>query len=200
MKKRFFKPSNFEKYYKDLVPLMKKEDNQKYFLIILSLSASIFFFLFAINPTLSTIAKLKKQITDATLVEAQLSEKINNLSLLSQEYQTIQQDLPIILDAVPREPQVPTLVGQIQSLGSESSVQIGNIEVMPVNLTSSNATSSASVFFTITANSSFENMQIFIDNLINMQRVISINAIQTTKSTEDESYDFIIKGGAYYKK
>jgi len=198
--KKLFKTSNYEKYYKDLVPVIKKENNQKYFLIILSLAASIFFFIFAINPTLSTIAKLKKQITDATFVEQQLSQKINNISQLSQEYQLIQPDLPLIFDAVPKEPQVPTLVGQIQSLGSQSSVQLTNIEVLPVNLTSSVSTVSSSLSFNISGISSFENMQNFIDNLIVSQRVISVSSIQASKSEEGENFDFIIKGSAYYKK
>ncbi len=198
--KKLFKTSNFDKYYKDLVPAIKKENNQKYFLIILSISASIFFFIFAINPTLSTIAKLKKQITDARFVEQQLSQKINNISQLSQEYQLLQEDLPLIFDAVPKDPQVPTLVGQIQSIGGDSLVQITNIEVSPVNLSSSSSTSSSSFSFNISGISRFENIQTFVDNLINSQRVISISSIQASKGEDSENFDFIIKGWAYYKK
>lgn len=198
--KTFFKPSNYDKYYKNLVPYLKKENSQKYFLIVLSLSASIFFILFAINPTLSTIAGLKKQIEDAKFVEGQLSQKINNLSLLSQEYQEIEEDIPFILDAVPQNPEVPALVGQIQSLGQESSVQIYNIEVHPVNLISSTSTQSSYFGFDISGTSSNENLQIFIDNLTNMQRALSIIGVQAAKNAEGDVVDFIIKGRAFYKK
>jgi Tfp pilus assembly protein PilO len=198
--KIFLKTSNYEKYYKELVPYLKKENSQKYFIIVLSLTASIFFLIFAINPTLSTIAKLKKQISDAQYVEQMLSQKIKNISNLSQEYQIIENDIPLIMDAVPQSPQIPTFVGQIQTLGQESSIMIVNIEVLPVNLNSRIATQSSSFTFEISGNSSYENMQKFIDDLIKMQRALSIIGIQTSKDTETDSIDFIIKGLAYFKK
>src|SRR3990172_232382 len=95
------KKSNYEKYYKDFIPYFKREKSQKYLTIILSVSAAIFFFIFAINPTLSTIAKLNKQISDSEMVEQKLSQKVNNLSSLSQEYEKIKPDLPVIMDTIP---------------------------------------------------------------------------------------------------
>ncbi len=195
-----FKTSNYEKYYKDLIPYLKKENSQKYFIIILSLLASIFFFIFAINPTLSTIAKLKKQITDAQFVEEKLSTKINNLSILSQEYQNIQDDIPLIMDAIPQSAQVPNLVGQIQSLGQESSVEIINIQVSPVSLISATSTQSSSFVFDVSGTSTYDNLERFIDELTKMQRALSIVGIQATENTDGEGIDFIIKGRAFYKK
>jgi len=197
--KNFFKPSNYEKYYKDLVPYLKKEKNQKYLTIILTLSASIFFFLFAINPTVSTIVKLKKQITDAQFVEGKLSQKITNLSSLSQQYQEIQSDIPLILDAIPTTPEAPSLVGQIQTIAADSSVQIGDIDIGTVILNSKDSSESSSFTYTATGQGSFTDTQIFISNLTTMQRALSITSIQITRSTGD-SVSFIIKGLAYFKK
>lgn len=198
--KLFNKNSNFEKYYKDLVPVMKKEETQKYFVLILSLSASIFFFIFAINPTLSTIVKLKKQIVDAKIVDEKLTEKIQNISNLSQEYEALKPDLPLIFDAVPQNPEAPTFVGQIQSLGSQSSASILNIEIQPINLSTTDSATSQSFTFNITGSASFDNFKIFIDNLINMQRAVSITSIQISRNPETNDIDFQIKGLAYFKK
>lgn len=199
--KLFSKNSNYDKYYKDLVPYFKKEQNQKYLFIILTLGASIFFFLFAINPTLSTIAGLKKQISDAKFVEQRLSEKVDNISRLSLQYEQIQEDIPYIVDAVPQSPQTPTLVGQIQAIGNQSSVKITNVEVLPVILTSGNSTTSSSFAFDITGTSNFENIQSFLNNLTNMQRAVSISSIQILRDTTgDNSLNFVIRGIAYFKK
>jgi len=195
------KNKNYEKYYKDLVPYLKKEQSQKYLFITLSICASIFFLIFAINPTLSTIANLKKQINDATFIEEKLSQKVKNLSSLSQEYQTIQEDIPYVLDAIPQSPKVPTLVGQIRALGEQSSVQITNIEILPVALTSNNPSSNANFAFSVVGNSSFLNTQTFLKNLTNMQRVLSISSIQISKNSElEDQVDFVFKGSAYFKK
>ena len=176
--KSLFKSSNYEKYYKDLIPYLKKEKNQQYIALILTLSASIFFFLFAINPTLSTIANLKKQVSDAKFVEEKLTQKINNLSSLSQEYLVLEEDIPIVLDAIPLSPEAPTLVGQIQTLANQSSIKITNIEILPVELNDKNATKSSFFVFKVTGNSSFENIQKFLADLTNKQRLASIDFVQ----------------------
>jgi Tfp pilus assembly protein PilO len=198
--KSIFKTSNYEKYYKNLVPYFKKEKNQKYFTIVLTLTASIFFILFAINPTVSTIINLRKQLADAKVVDEKLTQKINNLTALSQQYQNIQDDLPFIIDAIPQTPKAPELVGQIQSIGQESSVQINNVEIMPLNLNVTSSTKSSSFEFNVMGEGSFENVQSFISNLINMQRAVSVTSIQLTSSGGDENINFILKGLSYFKK
>jgi len=192
--KTVFKTSNFDKYYKDLVPYLKKEKNQQYFTIILSLTASIFFIVFAINPTISTIVNLRKQLTDAQFVDERLTQKINNLSSLSQQYQTIEGDIPLILDALPEKPEAPTLVGQIQTIGEDSSVQVNDIEILPINLSVKNSTTSSSFEFNVTGEGSSTNIQEFLKNLI------SITSIQFVENSNGENLSFVIKGLAYFKK
>jgi HAMP domain-containing protein len=98
--KKVFKNLKYERYYKELLPYIKKEKNQQYFAVILTLGASIFFALFAINPTLSTISKLKKEVEDRKFAESMLTAKINSLSSLSTEYEIIERDLELVYDAV----------------------------------------------------------------------------------------------------
>ncbi len=192
--------SNYEKYYQDILPYFKNEKTQKYFAIILTISASIFFFLFAINPTLSTIAKLKRQITDSKIVEGKLSQKINNLSSLSQAYESAKGDIPLIMDAIPQSANAPTLVGQIQSLAQQSSVNISSINVSPVNLSSQSSSTSSTFGFEVTGKSTYDNLQKFLSNLVNMQRAVSINSIQMSKSIDSGDIEMVIKGQAYFKK
>lgn len=198
--KKIFRGIKYEKYYKDLLPYLRKEKNQQYFTIILTLGASIFFALFAINPTLSTIAKLRREIKDSRFVEKRLSEKINNLSSLSTQYQNIQSDLPIILDAIPQKPEAPTLVAQIQSIAKDSSVEISKFDVAPVNLQAQNASTSSSFSFELTGQGNYDNLQRFMSDLINMQRVVSVDSISISKDVAGEGLEINIKGSSYFKK
>lgn len=198
--KKIFRGIKYEKYYKDLLPYLRKEKNQQYFTIILTLGASIFFALFAINPTLSTIAKLRREIKDSRFVEKRLSEKINNLSSLSTQYQNIQSDLPIILDAIPQKPEAPTLVAQIQSIAKDSSVEISKFDVAPVNLQVQNASTSSSFSFELTGQGNYDNLQRFMSDLINMQRVVSVDSISISKDVAGEGLEINIKGSSYFKK
>lgn len=199
--KKIFGGMKYEKYYKEMLPYIKKEKNQQYFKVILTLGAAIFFILFAINPAVSTIVKLRREINDSSFVEKRLSEKISNLSNLSTQYQSIQEDLPYILDAIPKDPEVPTLVAQVQSIANESSVGITKLDVASVNLIGSAASISSSFVFEINGQGDYENLRKFISDLINMQRIVSVSSISISKDTGiDSNLGIKIRGFAYFKK
>jgi len=197
--KKVFKGIKYEKYYKDILPYLKKQKNQEYFMAILTLGAIIFFALFAINPTISTIAKLRKEVQDSKFVDKALDEKINNLSSLITEYSVIQKDLPFVLDAIPKNPQAPTLVGQIQTIAQTSNVIIEDLDISEVGLTNKDASTSANFSFSLTGTSTYENIKTFVDDLITMQRIVSLESITLTKNSDSESIQLDLKGSAYYK-
>lgn len=199
--KKVFKNVQYEKYYKDLLPYLKKEKNQQYLAVILTLGATIFFALFAINPTLSTITRLRREVNDSKFVNEKLKEKVQALSSLSTEYQAIEGDLNFVYDAVPFQPEAPTLIAQIQSIATETEINLENIKVSPISLEIQSSTKSSSFAFELTGESNFENIQQFISTLINMERLISIDKISISKGVlEDSSLQLDILGSAYYKK
>lgn len=214
--KKIFKNLKYDKYYKDVLPYLKKDRNQQYFAIILTFSASIFFALFAINPTLSTIAKLKKEVADNKLVDQRLSEKINNLSLLSSAYEDVTSDISFVTDAIPVNPNAPTLVAQIQSIAKNSDVLISGLTISPINLIAKESNKSSVFTFEFSAQGNFENISKFISDLVNMQRIVTIHRISISKDnpvaqTETETevltnpvsgqnLNANIKGSVYFKK
>ncbi len=198
--KKVFKGIKYEKYYKDILPYLKKQKNQEYFMVILTLGATIFFALFAINPTLSTIVKLRKEIEDSRFVESALTNKINHLSSLSTQYSEIQSDIPVILDAIPEQPQAPTLVGQIQTIAQTTSISIEELDISEVGLTDEGASKSSKFNFNLTATSTYENLKNFISELVIMQRIVSLEKITLTKNSDTESIQLDLQGTAYYKK
>lgn len=198
---KIFKNIKYDRYYKEILPYLKKEKNQQYFAVILTLGASIFFALFAINPTISTIAHLRREVLDSKSVEKKLSDKINSLSSLSQEYQNIQKDIPYVLDAIPNKPESLILTAQIQSIAQSSAITISNIEVSPMSLDVLESTNSSSLTFNLSANGSYENIEKFIFSLIDMQRIVSVDAILISKEDiEDDKVELNIKGSSYFKK
>lgn len=199
--KKIFKNIKYDRYYKEILPYLKKEKNQQYFAVILTLGASIFFALFAINPTLSTIAHLRREVLDSKSVEKKLSDKINNLSSLSQEYQDIQKDIPYILDAVPNRSESLILTAQIQSIAQSSAITISNIEISPMSLDVLEPTSSSSLIFNLSAEGSYENIERFVLSLIDMQRIVSVDTISVSKADiAIDKVELDIKGSSYFKK
>ena len=195
------KKEGYDKYSKALVPYLKNTENQKYISVFLTIGASIFFILFAINPTISTIARLTKEVADNKTLENNLSKKIENINSLGSLFPDIEQDIPLIEDAVPIRPDAPTLVAQIQKLADESAITIGSVEVSPINLTANQGTSSSTFDFSMTIGGQYNDFSRFLDYLVTMQRALSINSILITKiQSEGRLVSGVLKGTAYFKK
>ena len=197
------KKDEFAKYMV-LIPSYKAEKTQKFTTIFLTLIASIILGIFAINPTLSTIGNLQKQIEDDKFVESKLEEKINNLSILQEKYIPIQQDLPIIYSAVPKTTEMSLLIGQLQSIAKSSNLKIDTIQTFETDNINSPALYGdySSFDFEISAQGNYQDIQTFISNLVNFQRVITLGNISLSKSRDINNAMLIlnIKGTAYLKE
>ncbi|MBI2025748.1 MAG: type 4a pilus biogenesis protein PilO [Candidatus Levybacteria bacterium] len=197
---KLFKKVNREKYskYLELIPDFKKEKAQKFTTLVLSLVAIIVLALFAINPTLSTIANLQKQLEDAKFVTGRLEQKINNLSVLQTKYNSIQPDLPIVYEAVPKSTEATKITGQLQTLTEEVSMKIVSIQVSEIE-----ASKKGGFFyytFSITASGNLENALDFLEKVANMQRVIDVSDISINIAAFDKSLQFNLQGKVFYKE
>lgn len=197
------KKDEYHKYL-ELMPDFKQEKTQKYITIVLTLLASIILGVFALGPTLSTIASLQKQLEDDKFVEQKLREKINNLSLLQQKYSSIQTDLPIVYDALPKISQIPLLTAQIQAVANDSSVKVTNFQTFQaeVSHTAVSTKKFASYNFSVTVQGSYQNMTVFMDKLVSFQRIVTIENVSVTKVTGLNATDLrlAVKGNAYFKE
>ncbi len=193
------KKFNKEQYgkYLELLPNFKKEKAQKFTTIVLTIISVIILAIFAINPTLSTIASLQKQLDDAKFVTEKLDQKINNLSVLQTKYETIKQDLPIIYDAVPKTEEVALLTGQLQSITTENNLAIVSMQVTDF-VDSDNF---SYITFNMSLQGTYENMLNFLNKAVSMQRIIDFTDINiSTTDNENGGLTLAIKGIALHKK
>lgn len=193
-------PNN--KYLK-MLPDFQSERAQKFTTIILTLITLSFFGLFAINPTLSTIARLKKELSDNQFVEQQLKQKINNLSVLQQKYSLLQKDIPIVLNTLPKNPDVPILFAQIQSVAENYNIGIKNLQNFQVELFKPQADNKQyySSAFSLTGEGSYNDLSDFVSSLLNIQRIINIEALSLNTSEEKNGIlQFTLRGISYYKQ
>lgn len=177
----------------------KEERTQKFTTIILTVAALSIFGIFAINPTISTIAGLRKQLDDNTLVDNKLTQKINNLSILQKKYNGMQKDLPLILSAIPKDSEVPLLAAQIQAVAKDTNVNIENFQSFQVGVESAASPRNYSSFsFTVSAVGTYNDLYNFLKTLSNMQRVVSIDLLSLTKKTAVNQVDLSVKGEAFF--
>lgn len=197
---KLFNKVNKDKYskYLELMPDFKKQKTQKFTTVVLTLLAIIILAIFAINPTLSTVANLQKQLEDAKFVADKLEKKINNLSILQTKYNNIQNDLPTVYEAIPKKSEVPKLTGQIQSVLNESGMQL--ISIQSSEIVEVTRGKFYLYNFDLTASGDYQTMENFLEKLIGMQRVTDIKNINISNSSTSESLQFNVQGNAFYKE
>jgi Tfp pilus assembly protein PilO len=197
-----FKNLQKKKYF-EMLPDFKEERTQKFTTLVFTLIALSFFGLFAISPTLSTIANLNKQLSDDKFVDQQLQNKINNLYLLQQKYSELVADMPYVLDSFPNNPQAPLLVAQLQSLAKNSNIAVASLQTFEVEIPNSSVDTKKyyAFYFSISANGPYDNLSKFVNSVIKMQRIVSINILSLSRNTgEGPPTQLNFKGTAYFKQ
>lgn len=184
------------------LPYLNQERSQKFFGIVLTLLALSLFGFFAINPTISTILKLQKELSDSKFVYDQSEAKIKNLSLLRNQYADLQNDLPIIIDAIPFEPNVHLLFAQIQTIARESQITIKKLQNFEVEVLKNSKIPGKQYYsysFSIAGNGTFPNISSFVSMLTAMQRIIDIGVFSITNQ-QGQSLGFDIQGTAFFQQ
>lgn len=198
--------TKIQQQFKDLVDksnqyLNVQQNKQRvvaYIYIILSFFSLSFFGLFAIGPTLSTITELDKEYTDEKAVLQQLQDKNSNLRSLNAQYLQIQPDLQLITNAIPDSPDVSQLTRQIEILATKNSLVVqkldtGLLELYPAKNAN---TSIFSFMFSTTVRGGEKDINNFIAEIINIDRIIGIERLSTGKQQND--FTAAITGKAFF--
>ncbi|PIP74291.1 MAG: hypothetical protein CO135_00715 [Candidatus Levybacteria bacterium CG_4_9_14_3_um_filter_35_16] len=200
--RNLFKDIKKNKYFQ-LLPDFKEDRVQKITTLALTLVALSFFGLFAINPTLSTIAKLEKELSDNKFVDQKLQTKINDLSLLQQKYALIQQDLPYVYSSVPKSPEAPLVIAQIQTLAKANNLKISSFQTFQAEIEKSptNLKKYSNFLFNLSAVGAYQDINMFISSLNSMQRIITLDMLSISKKIDDTSLlELNLKGTTFFKK
>ncbi len=204
--KNYFENLSINKYreYLKLLPTAKRENTKAITMLIFTFIALSFLGIFAINPTLSTIIELQKQYDESQFVHEQLTTKMNNLSSLQQQHNTLSNDLIFVYDAMPQNAFVPTLVGQLSELAKQANIKIIGIRISPVILSDAKAKQSIkshySFSFTLEAEGDYESMMNFATSLTNFNRLVTIETISLTKNQTTNDVILTVEGREYFKK
>jgi Tfp pilus assembly protein PilO len=189
--------SSIASYLNSIVRQVGREKLIAYLYTIFTLFSVSFFILFAINPTLSAIFDLKRQYEDNLLIYQSLKKKIAALSSLNLQYQQLQPDIPLILDAIPESPESASFTRRVEKIAIENNVKIdefslGAVELFPAPKKDKD---SYSFSFNLKVSGSSDNINKFILDLINLDRVVTINSLNTTQEKDQKQ---ISLGGKIY--
>lgn len=207
----------YKRYYQTIEPLISKPKNRAYTTTIFSFLAISLFGWYGIRPTLQTILFLRREIADNTVVNKIMEEKITNLIEAQANYQAIENQLPLIDQAVPETPDALTLVFQLKNLAAQTQVDVNSISIPSIPLLGQDATPSGQktqnqpkekiVPMVVSVNGPYANIKAYLEGVINMRRIATVNSAIISAPDEEEISDdplaprplrLVIRLQAYY--
>lgn len=189
--------------YIKLFPIIQNEKAKQYTSLVLTFFTLSIFGFFAINPTLTTIAELKRKQADAKKVEAALSQKIANISLLRDKYITLGGDLDTIFRALPASAKLPQFVGQVQTIAQRTGIEISNLQTGSIQVTQQTPLPIADGSFTfgVEGIGTYDQIKNFLQLLLSFDRIVTIDTVSIIKDTQNPgTLSISVRGKAYFKQ
>lgn len=172
-----------------------------YMYIILSLAVLSVFGLFAIGPTVTTISQLNKQYDESSEVLVALKQKNANLQSLNSQFTNIEPQLTLLDRAIPLSPKITELSRQLEVLATKNNLTVTKLDMGLMELYPARNPNKPifSFTFSVTVNGSEKDINKFVSDTINMERIIGIERLTTGKQLQ-ENFTASIVGRAFFYK
>jgi len=189
----------YRRYFTDIRRFYRLKKVRVYTEIVLSILTVSFFLFFAIKPTVITITGLIKEINDKKMVVQKLEEKISNLNLAQQEYLLVQNDLYLVDQTLPEDPQISVLVRQIEGLCSKTGVSLEGVQYSPLDIKSKIFKNEPQpIEIKLVVSGDYQNLKNFLYSLDNFRRIFKIDSFGFKTSKEGEKLTLSISGKTFY--
>lgn len=158
------------------------------FELFLSIAVVIFFAVFAIRPTLLTMADLTKEIEDKRKLDTQMAQKVAALGTAQSQYLNFKDRVYVLDEALPRGAKTIETLKIIERIASEQKLVISNMTLLdvpedPPVITPFTDLERKLVPIQMSVVGSYASIRGFVEGLRNAQRSFITERI--TFSTED---------------
>lgn len=184
---------NYSKYRSFVVSNLshyrQRSDLKAYLELFLSLSTIAIFSIFALRPTLLTIAKLVKEIeVNKSTIEI-MNTKISNLRKVQNLYNQEKENIDILNSALPENPKPDVFIRHVEGVSKKASVITSSMSLGEIALFlpagKERTDSKSSVFpkgvksfnYSILSSSSYAQLFDFLTLLENVRRPVSIASV-----------------------
>jgi len=180
----------------------QRQDAKAFLELFLSLGAITIFGLFALRPTLLTIAQLYREIQAKEEMVTQLNQKaqafVQAQTIFNQERSRIE----LLSSAIPEKPTPELFVRQIEGLVGKHGVEILGLSIGKVTLLGASTeeeqraksglpTGAGSISFSLSAKGNYSSLSSFLSDLESLRRPIKVDTFSVNAS-ETKGEDFLI--------
>ena len=183
-----------------------RKDIRTYLEILLSLATVSAFAIFALRPTLLTIAELLRDIESKQQTIETMDAKIDNLAQANVLYSANKNNIDLLANAIPEEPEPDLLIRQLEGLINRHpatilSINVGNAVLLgpsgpptgPPNTDIRPYPAGAKALtFSINATGDYQTLANLITDLENMRRPVTIDSLNFNKKEVQNEADQLI--------
>ena len=192
----------YKTFFLDIQKIYRERGDIKMFLeLLLSLAAVSVFGIFALRPTLLTIAGLYQEIKTKNQTLAQMETKITNLQAAQTTLIAQSAVLSLLETAVPDHPQPEAFIRQIRGLADKNALSISGFSVNKIALKGTEKEeATAAMSFSGTVSGSYPNLLSFLQDLekIRMPVTISLFNLNLAKSEKESVLSLSVTGSVPY--
>lgn len=194
----------YSRYFTYIKPLTKLPIVKNYGSTIFSLLIITILVYFAIKPTVETILILQKKIADADAVLQQVTQKADNLSQGKKNYDNLDPNIKDKISvAIPDSINLKPLLQTFEQAARNHEASVSALQIQPLTLNTKTTNKSGTlteVKFTFNAEGSYNNLTALLQDLRVSKRLISIDSLSLSKTSEGKTLILSLSGKAFYLK
>ena len=181
-----WKGGQYQRYLLNISALYKQRPDLKAYLeLLLSIGAIAMFIVFAIKPTLITIADLLTKINSEQQTSTALDTKLKNLGTALTIFTEQKPNIDVLNTSVPTGPDVASYIRQIEGVVKKNSGSVTTISVDQVNLIAPSTIASASadtsspktINISLSVSGTYQNLFGLLQDLENLRRPETLNKL-----------------------
>lgn len=168
---------------------------------------------YALRPTLQTIIFLRREIADFSKVNQQMEQKIEALIQAQSVYGAVEEQLPLLTEALPDDPEALPAIYRIREIVADSqatlsSSLVGSSPIIGTDKRQEISQHSEPIIkqlpITLTIQGNYFALETCLNNLLSQKRILTIELLTLYPSkgvrTDADSFtlELVVRGTVYY--
>ena len=198
--------ARYKHYYRQIWKFYQKPVIKISSALLLTVFTTIFFAVFAIRPTLVTVAELLKTIEDQEEVVAKLKKKAASLASAQEEYSLNASTIERLDQAIPTDKEVQELISLIEATAADHQLVLDSMSVDEFEYRNNvSLPDTVTLPVSISMSADYITLRDFLNDVVRLPRFISIDSIafaqpeeESTEDSDDGSIKLAIRLSSHY--
>jgi len=180
--------NRYRYYFLELNRLYQKPVTQVSIFVLFTIVSIIFFAVFAIRPTLLTIAELLKKIEDQRSVLSLAEKKSAALTTAQQQLDMLEPNQEALFKAVPDNYQIQELLKSVEAVAGELSIPFKNLKIDQIEYPPSKPDNNIrEIKFNIGLQATYPQIKAFMSKLQQLPRLVTVDSLTITSPEKTAS-------------